>query len=130
MKKAATLKSNDLILHTNESKAKRPPFKLEETLICLLHRGPSGLIQPEAQDAYRESCLHTVISMLQNDYGILIMRRQEPKRNKYRKPFTRYSLTDGKAEVLAVCLLNNLRFKRCMAPIVVGDYSTLINQAA
>jgi hypothetical protein len=68
--------------------------------------------------------------MLQNDYGILIMRNQEPKRNKYRKPFTRYSLAGGKAEVLAVCLLNSLRFKRGMMPVVLGHYSTLTNQAA
>jgi hypothetical protein len=130
MKKATTPKSSSLTLHSDESKAKRPPFKIEETVTCLLKFGPSGLTQPEAQSIYRESCLHTVISILQNDYGIQIIRKQEPRTNKYRKPFTRYSLAGGKAEVLAVCLLNSLRFKRGMMPVLVGHYSALTNQAA
>ena len=130
IKKAATHKSNDLILHTDESKAKRPPFKIEETLICLLQRGPIGLTQPEAHAIYQESCLHTVASTLQNDFGIQIMRKQEPRLNKYRMPFTRYWLADVKAEVLAVCLLNAERFKRGMAPIIHGQYNDLTNRAA
>jgi hypothetical protein len=130
MQKAATPKSNGLILHTDESKAKRPPFKIEETVSCLLKFGPSGLTQPEANGIYKESCLNTVVSYLHNECGIQINRKLEPAHNKHRRPFNRYWLADSKAEVLAVCLLNNLRFKRGMAPIVPGDYSNLTNQAA
>jgi len=130
MRKATTPKSSSLILHTDESNAKRPPFKLEEAVICLVKFGPSGLTQPEAHAIYGESCLHTVASTLQNNYGIQLMRKQEPRVNKYRMPFTRYWLADGKAEVLAVCLLNHMRFKRGMAPIKPGQYHVLTNQAA
>jgi hypothetical protein len=130
MKKAATPKRSSLTLHTDESKATRPPFKLEETLICLLQRGVTGLTEPEAHAIYGESCLHTVISMFQNKHGIQIMRKQEPKHNKYRMPYTRYWLADGKAEILAVCLLNVSRFKRAMEPIIPSCYDSLRNRAA
>tara|TARA_R110002012_G_scaffold311186_1_gene520507 strand:+ start:3702 stop:4091 length:390 start_codon:yes stop_codon:yes gene_type:complete len=129
MKKAATPKSNSLVLHTNESKAKRPPYKTEETLICLLQRGARGLIQPEAHKVYGDSCLHTVISILRNNHNILVIGEAEPPR-KYRKPYTRYRLADDKAENLALCLLNNLRRRRNMAPISYGHYQSLTNRAA
>lgn len=118
MKKAAIQKmNNDLHLVTDESKAKRPPFKLEETLLCFFKFGTAGLIQPEAYNEYRESCLHTSVSKLQNEYGIHIFRKPDEPYSKYRRPFTRYWLADNEQARKAVNLLNHCRAKRGLTPL-------------
>ncbi len=130
---AATQGLNDSIcLVTGKSIAKRPPFKLELTLLCLLRAGGRGVNQPELNKAYGETCCHTVMSTLQNDHCIQIFRRSESWRHRHgaKTFFNRYWLADGKAEVMALCLLNQMRAKRGMYPISLGQYFELPNKAA
>lgn len=133
IKKAATQNLNDSIcLVTGKSIAKRHPFKLELALLCLLRAGKHGVNQPELNQAYGESCTHTVMSTLQNNRSIQIARRSETWGHRHggKTFFNRYWLADGKAEILALCLLNHMRSKRGMYPIKPGEYFTLPNKAA
>jgi len=133
MKNAAFQNLNDdTCLVTGKSIAKRPPYKLEISLLLFLRLGKEGMNQPEANRAYGETCLHTTVSTLQNDYGIGLFRRSEPWKHRYggSTHFTRYWLADGKAEPLAISLLNKLRQKRGMYSIQPSDYYNLPNKAA
>tara|TARA_R110001583_G_scaffold126232_1_gene277818 strand:+ start:1141 stop:1536 length:396 start_codon:yes stop_codon:yes gene_type:complete len=119
MKKAAIQKlNNDSLLVTDESKAKRPPFKLEETLLCFFKFGTAGVIQPQAHNEYRESCLHTTVSELQNKHGIHIFRKPDEPYSKYRRPFTRYWFADNEQARKAVNLINYFRAKRGLTPLL------------
>lgn len=133
MRNAATPKLDDsTCLVTGKFIAKRPPFKLEITLLCFLQVGKAGLNQPEANRLYGESCLHTSVSSLQNIHGICLFRQSEPWQHRHggKTHFTRYMLMDGIAEVKAIALLNKLRLKRGMYPIQPSEYFNLPNKAA
>ncbi|MFW8589878.1 hypothetical protein ACOI22_03650 [Glaciecola sp. 2405UD65-10] len=119
-------------LNTGKSIAKRPPFKLEISLLLFLRLGKEGMNGPEAYQAYGESCLNTTVSTLQNERGICFCRRSEQwtHRHNGKTHFHRYWLADGKAELMAISLLNELRNKRGMYPIQPRDYYNLPNKAA
>jgi hypothetical protein len=73
---------------------KHPPFKIELCLTELITRGDLGLNQLEAFNAYGETALHSTISALANDHGLLIKRVREPHTHRHGAltHFNRYSL--------------------------------------
>ncbi|WP_032095045.1 MULTISPECIES: hypothetical protein [unclassified Alteromonas] len=91
-----------------------PRIKSEYTLEMLLKVGPNGITQPEAYSVYRESCLHSTISALQNQHDIKIMRRSDKQSivHKRQKPFSRYWLPDIVQANRALTLLNFYRKQR------------------
>jgi hypothetical protein len=74
----------------------RPSFKIELCIDELLYRGPKGMIELEAFQAYGETCLHTTISTLADKHDQIIDRKTEPHMHRRGgiTHFTRYSLTD------------------------------------
>ncbi|MDT0626886.1 hypothetical protein [Alteromonas sp. W364] len=130
---AATQNIDDSIcLVTGKSIAKRPPFKLELILLCLLRTGSDGMNQPEASIVYGETCLHSSVSALQHKHGIMINRIPEswPHRHGGKTYFKRYWLATAKDEVKALVLLNQIRSKRGMYPLQLRKYFELPNRAA
>jgi hypothetical protein len=112
----ATPKNDAICLITDKCTEKRPPFKQESALLFFLTCGAGGVIQPEATLCYRETCLHTTVSSLQNRHGIQFMRKYDPAA-KYRRPFMRYWIADEKSIRNAFNLLNKLRIRRNVPPI-------------
>lgn len=92
----------------------RPPFKVELALFTILSRGATGINQPEAHEAYRESCLHSTISQLKNGSGISFTAFADLDTVRYfnQKPFNRYWLTRDSDRIKAENLLNHYRQKR------------------
>lgn len=114
MKNAATPKGDNISLDTVDCTPKHPPIKNERSLELALIKGPLGFTQPEAFAIYGESCLHSTISTLQNDHGILFNRRPDKSTIKHyrQKPFYRYWLADCHQSEKALTLLNHYRRKR------------------
>jgi hypothetical protein len=73
----------------------KPPFKIELCLTELINRTENGLNQLEAFAAYGETALHSTISALANDHGLLIKRVREPHIHRHGTltHFHRYSLS-------------------------------------
>ena len=101
-------------LYSSDTTEKRPPYKIEMALFSILHNGPRGITQPEAFNAYRESCLHTTISSLKNEKGISFVAEPdfETVVHFYQKPFNRYWLATDEDRVMALKLLNAYRTNR------------------
>ena len=72
----------------------KPPFKIELCLTELINRAEQGINQLEAFNAYGETALHSTISALANDHGLLIKRVSEPHTHRHGAltHFNRYSL--------------------------------------
>ena len=116
-KKAAPKGSSNIIntrTVNSQSTEMRPPYKIELALNALLNKGPQGITQPEAFNAYRESCLHTTISSLKNEKGISFVAEPdfETVVHFYQKPFNRYWLAADEDRVMALKLLNAYRSNR------------------
>ncbi len=127
---ATTYKLDDSTdLDTGKLIAKRPPYKLELSILCLLRAANDGINQPEANRAYGETCLNTVVSTLQNSHGIAISRKSEPWQHRHNgnTHFNRYWLGNEAGVLKAVSLLNRLRHKRNMSPVLQGQYFDLPN---
>lgn len=73
----------------------KPPFKIELCLTELINRAENGLNQLEAFNAYGETALHSTISVLANDCGLIIKRVREPHIHRHGAltHFNRYSLS-------------------------------------
>ena len=116
-KKAAPKGSSNIIntrTVNSQSTEMRPPYKIELALNALLNKGPQGITQPEAFNAYRESCLHTTISSLKNEKGIGFVSEPDFETVVHfnQKPFSRYWLATDEDRVMALKLLNAYRSNR------------------
>jgi hypothetical protein len=100
--------SGALTGHVKYTKIKAP-FKIELCIDELIFRGPAGMIELEALQAYGETCLHSTISSLANRHGLIIDRKMEPHRHRRGglTHFTRYSLVDEKSIVKARDILTH-----------------------
>ena len=134
-KKAAPKGSSNIIntrTVNSQSTEMRPPYKIELALNALLNKGPQGITQPEAFNAYRESCLHTTISSLKNERGIGFVSEPdfETVVHFYQKPFNRYWLATDEDRVMALKLLNAYRANRGLHKLPFEAWHTPDNQAA
>ena len=116
-KKAAPKGSSNIIntrTVNSQSTEMRPPYKIELALNALLNKGPQGITQPEAFNAYRQSCLHTTISSLKNEKGIGFVSEPDFETVVHfnQKPFSRYWLATDEDRVMALKLLNAYRSNR------------------
>ena len=94
----------------------KPPTKLELCLIELLSRGTNGLTELEAFSAYGETALHSTISTLFNDKGLVFKRERQPHTHRHGRKvyFKRYWLLDDKEITKARSLLSMCQTKRCL----------------
>lgn len=76
--------------NTSITRKRRVPKKA----ICLYHLTRQSLTQLEALRLYGETCLHSTISDLYNNHGLIFKRRTEPHRHQHGglAHFTRYTL--------------------------------------
>ena len=116
----------------NQSTKKQPPFKIELALNSILHNGPRGITQPEAQATYRESCLHTTISVLRHSKGIEFISHPDQDTVVYynQKPFSRYWLASDEDRKKALKLLNAYRANRGLPKVNYGPWHSSPNEAA
>jgi len=134
-KKAAPKDSNTGInTRTSQSQSNqtKPPFKVELALYAILHKGAQGITQPEAFNAYRESCLHTTISSLKNERGIGFVSEPdfETVVHFYQKPFNRYWLAADEDRVMALKLLNAYRSNRGLPKVHFEAWHKTASKAA
>ncbi|OES32077.1 hypothetical protein [Alteromonas macleodii] len=134
-KKAAPKGSSNVIntrTVNSQSTEMRPPYKIELALNALLNKGPQGITQPEAFNAYRESCLHTTISSLKNERGIGFVAEPdfETVVHFYQKPFNRYWLATDEDRVMALKLLNAYRSNRGLPKVHFEAWHKPDNKAA
>ena len=134
-KKAAPKGSSNIIntrTVNSQSTEMRPPYKIELALNALLNKGPQGITQPEAFNAYRESCLHTTISSLKNERGIGFVSEPdfETVVHFYQKPFNRYWLATDEDRVMALKLLNAYRANRGLPKVHFEAWHKPDNKAA
>lgn len=134
-KKAAPKGSSNIIntrTVNSQSTEMRPPYKIELALNALLNKGPQGITQPEAFNAYRESCLHTTISSLKNERGIGFVSEPdfETVAHFYQKPFNRYWLAADEDRVMALKLLNAYRSNRGLPKVHFEAWHKTASKAA
>ena len=134
-KKAAPKDSlNDINTRTNQTQSNKikPPFKVELSLNAILHKGAQGITQPEAFNAYRESCLHTTISTLKNEKGIGFVSEPDLETvvHFYQKPFNRYWLATDEDRVMALKLLNAYRSNRGLPKVNFEAWHSSPDKAA
>ena len=108
------------------------PYKIELALKSILHNGPRGITQPEAQATYRESCLHTTISALRHSKGIEFISHPDQDTVVYynQKPFSRYWLASDEDRKRALKLLNAYRANRGLPKVNYGPWHSSSNEAA
>lgn len=92
----------------------RPPYKLELCIKELLKQGEAGIIELEAFGIYGETCLHTTISTLANDKGLVFKRVPAPHIHRHggKAIFVRYSLLNEVETRKAQALLAHYENKR------------------
>lgn len=134
-KKAAPKGSSNIIntrTVNSQSTEMRPPYKIELALNALLNRGPQGITQPEAFNAYRESCLHTTISTLKNEKGITFASEPDFETVVHfnQKPFSRYWLATDEDRVKALRLLNAYRSSRGLVKVNFDAWHSPTDRAA
>ncbi|WP_438499298.1 hypothetical protein [Alteromonas australica] len=134
-KKAAPKDSlNDINTRTTQTQSNqiKPPFKVELSLNAILHKGAQGITQPEAFNAYRESCLHTTISTLKNEKGIGFVSEPDLETvvHFYQKPFNRYWLATDEDRVMALKLLNAYRSNRGLPKVNFEAWHSSPDKAA
>ncbi len=119
-------------LYSSDTTEKRPPYKIEMALFSILHNGPRGITQPEAFNAYRESCLHTTISSLKNEKGINFVSQPDFNTVAYfnQKPFSRYWLATDEDRVMALKLLNAYRTNRGLPKVNFEAWHSSPDKAA
>jgi hypothetical protein len=105
-------------LRPNSDKPTKPPFKIEVAAILLVKRCHQGVIQPEAHRVYGESCLHTSVSTLFNNYGIRFKRQPESITNRAGSVsnYTRYTLLDEVDLLRIKKLIDRYRARRGLPP--------------
>lgn len=134
-KKAAPKGSSNIIntrTVNSQSTEMRPPYKIELALNALLNKGPQGITQPEAFNAYRESCLHTTISTLKNEKGITFVSEPDFETVVHfnQKPFSRYWLATDEDRVKALRLLNAYRSSRGLVKVNFDAWHSSPDKAA
>lgn len=131
MKDEATPKGSNTNAINNTTPTK-PPFKIELALYAILKNGSLGITQPEAFSSYRESCLHTTISSLRHEKGIVFLAKPDLETVVYchQKPFNRYWLASDKDRVKALRLLNAYRSNRGLVKVDYEAWHTPDNIAA
>lgn len=113
--KKATLKSSPNQDSQSDYTPPKPPTKMEECLILLLSRHETHT--HHAGRAYNETCLHSEVSGIQKNHGIMIDRiyKQIPNARS-RAAYAHYFLT-GENRTKAMDLIDKLRAKRNAEPI-------------
>jgi len=108
----ATNQPNNII-----KKKVKPPYKLELCIQELLKQGEAGMIELEAFGTYGETCLHTTISTLANDKGLVFKRVPAPHIHRHggKAIFVRYSLLNEVEIRKAQALLTYYENKRGIA---------------
>ncbi|WP_395340745.1 hypothetical protein PN836_017585 [Ningiella sp. W23] len=73
--------------------------KLSDCLDSFLQAGAKGLNRLDALSQYNDLCLHSTVSKLANDYGIVFERKSEPHRDRTGKTtyLKRYRLIEPTA---------------------------------
>jgi hypothetical protein len=101
--------------------------KIEECLILLLKRHETNT--HDAGRAYNETCLHSEVSSLQKDQGIMVdrVRKQIPSARS-RAAYAHYFLT-GDNRIKAMKLVDKLRAKRNTEPMIWEALHSLEAQA-
>ena len=91
------------------------PTKIEESLILLLTRHETNT--HDAGRAYNETCLHSEVSSLQKNHGIMVDRvRKQIPNTRSRAAYAHYFLT-GDNRIKAMALVDKLRAKRNAEPM-------------
>lgn len=116
----------------SQSNQTKPPFKVELALYAILHKGAQGITQPEAFNAYRESCLHTTVSSLKNEKGIGFISEPDFETVIFfnQKPFNRYWLATDEDRVMALKLLNAYRSNRGLSKVNFEAWHSSPDKAA
>ena len=92
------------------------PTKIEECLILLLTRHETNT--HDAGRAYNETCLHSEVSILQKDHGIMVDRvRKQIPNARSKAAYAHYFLT-GNNRSKAMKLVDRLRSKRNAQPVI------------
>lgn len=117
---------------STQSTKKHQPYKIELALNSILHNGPRGITQPEAQIAYRESCLHTTISALRHSKDIEFVSHPDQDTVVYynQKPFSRYWLASDEDRKKALKMLNAYRANRGLGKVNYGPWHNSTDKAA
>lgn len=133
MKKATTPQQNNgpISLDTKKVKLNLIPYKEEICIVEFLNRGQAGMFQKEADRAYGESCLHTMVSNFRQ-YGILFNRRPNPITHRHggKATYTRYWLLDDVSIRHAILRVNKLRSQRGLEPLRGLPPYSIYSQAA
>jgi hypothetical protein len=113
--KKATQKSSPNHVSQPDYTATKRSTKIEECLILILKRNETNTF--DANRAYGDSCLHSEISGIQKDYGILIDRvKKQVLTARSNSLFAHYFLV-GDNRIKAIALLDRLRSKRNAQPM-------------
>jgi hypothetical protein len=114
MKKATQKSSPNHVSQPDDT-----PTKIEECLTLLLTRHETNT--HDAGRAYNETCLHSEVSSLQKDHGIMVdrVRKQIPSARST-AAYAHYFLT-GDNRVKAMKLVDKLRAKRNAEPMIWED---------
>lgn len=100
----------------NVSKESKPMTKQEVFLTTLINVGKAGLNTFQANDIYGDTCLHSEISTLGGDHGIIANRKWETLTNPHKTRCMRYWLSDDDMP-MAKKLVNHWRVLRGEKPL-------------
>ena len=127
MKKDADAPKGDNKNAHGKDTTKDTPRKCELSLFTVLSSGKSGVIQPEAARVYGESCLHSSISTMRNEYGLIILGKPEKYQHRHggHTHFHRYRFASYQAGLKGLEVLNHLRKRRGRAPLALHNLVTL-----
>ena len=115
MKNATSNRSSTNHLDSDHATATKGPTKIEECLILLLTRHETNT--HDAGRAYNETCLHSEVSSLQKNHGIMVDRvRKQIPNTRSRAAYAHYFLT-GDNRIKAMALVDKLRAKRNDEPM-------------
>lgn len=107
------MKNSNYYSAAPKPKSLRRPKKIEIALTALLVSKDKGITQPEAYNAYGETCLHSTISAIRHTYGIKVFSLPSSKTNSFGgKPFHRYWISDSEAREQAQLLILSMGKKR------------------
>ena len=98
--------------HTTPTKG---PTKIEECFILLLTRHETNTY--DANQTYGDSCLHTEISSIQKNHGILVGRVRKKVPNSRSSAAVAHYFLIGDNRIKAMALVDKLRAKRNAEPM-------------
>ena len=115
MKNATSNRSSTNHLDSDHTTATKGPTKIEECLILLLMRHETTTY--DANRAYGDSCLHTEISSIQKNRGILVGRVKKKVPNSRSNAAVAHYFLIGDNRIKAMALVDRFRSKRNAEPI-------------